>query len=59
MEKQIDDEVQDVQKIKEIQEELKEIEENKYKGAMLRSKAKYLVDVQSFFLIWKKKEEQK
>lgn len=44
LEKQIDDEVQDVQKIKEIQEELKEIEENKYKGAMLRSKAKYLVE---------------
>lgn len=44
LEKQIDNEVQDVQKIKEIQEELKEIEENKYKGAMLRSKAKYLVD---------------
>lgn len=44
LEKQVNDETEDIQKIKEIQEELKEIEENRYKGAMLRCKAKYLVE---------------
>jgi len=59
LEKQIDEKVQDVQKIKEIQEELKEFEENKYKGAMLRSKVKYLVEGEKctkfFFDLEKKK----
>ncbi len=42
--KELDKAEKSIQKIKEIEGKLKEIEENKYNGARLRSKAKYTVE---------------
>jgi exonuclease III len=44
LEKELNMNEKDIQKIKEIEGKLKEIEEKKYNGARLRSKAKYTVE---------------
>ncbi len=41
---ELNKENKDIQKIKEMEGKLKEIEEKEFEGAMLRSKAKYLVE---------------
>ncbi len=44
MEKELNENGKDIQKIKELEGILKEMEEEKYEGARLRSKAKYTVE---------------
>ncbi|KAK2816439.1 hypothetical protein Q7C36_022710 [Tachysurus vachellii] len=44
LEKELNKENKDIQKIKEIEGKLKEMEEKEYEGARIRSKAKYVVE---------------
>lgn len=59
LEKELKQSKNDIQKVKELEGKLKEIEEMKYEGARLRSKAKYTVEGEKctkfFFDLEKKK----
>ncbi len=59
LEMELNKENKDIQKIKEIEGKLKEIEEKQYEGARLRSKAKYVVEGEKctkFFFDLEKRE---